>query len=205
MGWQSGGGGTKTHTWFRSKFSNSSCIALTQSALDRACPISRGLKEATKAEWAKCEMWYDLDRVTRWLMSPIMVWGGWRRWICRGASLEEVTSPSTAVGASSGAADVGWGGCLHGPQVVEEEGSGPWAEVDVVGSRGAAGGVSSGSPQSTSSCSSSTKMLSPISWSPTHSKTGEEKGMVSSKVTSQVSTTWLVSRLRTRYAWEWKA
>jgi hypothetical protein len=41
-------------------------------------------------------------------------------------------------------------------------------------------------------------MLSSISWSPTHSKTGTEQGMVSLKVTSQVSTTWLVSWLSTR-------
>jgi hypothetical protein len=50
MGWQSGGGGSKTQTWFLSKFSNSSCIAMTQSELDSVCPTSQGSKEATKAE-----------------------------------------------------------------------------------------------------------------------------------------------------------
>jgi hypothetical protein len=190
MGWQSSGGGIKTHTWFRSKFSNSSCIALTQSALDRACPISWGSKEATKVEWAKCEIWYDLDRVTHWSMSLIMIWGEWWRWMCWGASLEEVTSPSTSAGASSG-------GSSCGPQVMEEDGSGPWDEVVVVDSTGPVEEVGLASPQSASSSFSSTKMLLPIYWTPTHSKTGTKQGMVSSKVTSQVSITRLVSRLST--------
>jgi hypothetical protein len=46
MGWQSGGGGTKTQT----KFSNSSCIVLTQFRSDKACPTSWGSKEAINAE-----------------------------------------------------------------------------------------------------------------------------------------------------------
>jgi hypothetical protein len=41
--------------------------------------------------------------------------------------------------------------------------------------------------------------------SPTHWKTYEVHGCVSSKVTSQVSMTRLVSRLSTRNAWEWLA
>jgi hypothetical protein len=43
-------------------------------------------------------------------------------------------------------------------------------------------------------------MLSTISWSPALSKTGEEQGIVSLNVTSQVYMTQLVW-----YAWEWEA
>jgi hypothetical protein len=95
------------------------------------------------------------------------------------------------------AAGVGWGGGSCRPHVVEEDGPDPWADVVVADSTGAPEEVGSTSPQSASS-SFSTKMLSPIPWSPTLSKTATEQGMVSSKVTSQVSITWLVSRLSTR-------
>jgi hypothetical protein len=39
----------KVQTWFLSKFSNSSCMALTQLELERACSISRGSNKATKS------------------------------------------------------------------------------------------------------------------------------------------------------------
>jgi hypothetical protein len=71
-------------------------------------------------------------------------WG--RRWMCRGAPIKEVTSPSTTVRASLGAASPGWGGCSNGPQVVEEDGLGQWAEVVIADSRDTAEGVGSGSP-----------------------------------------------------------
>src|SRR6185503_5266450 len=50
MGLEAGGGSTKTQTWFLSKFSSSSCMALTQLESERACPISLGSKEATNVE-----------------------------------------------------------------------------------------------------------------------------------------------------------
>jgi hypothetical protein len=37
IGLQFGGGSTNSHTWFLSKFSNSSCMAFTQLGSDRAC------------------------------------------------------------------------------------------------------------------------------------------------------------------------
>jgi hypothetical protein len=40
----------QNQTWFLSKFSSSSCMALTQLGSDKACPISRVSKEATNAE-----------------------------------------------------------------------------------------------------------------------------------------------------------
>jgi hypothetical protein len=47
------GGSTKVQTWFLSKFSNSSCMALTQLKSERACPTSRGSNKATKRVFVK--------------------------------------------------------------------------------------------------------------------------------------------------------
>jgi hypothetical protein len=47
------GDSTKVQTWFLSKFSNSSCMALTQLESESACPISRGSKSATKSIFVK--------------------------------------------------------------------------------------------------------------------------------------------------------
>jgi hypothetical protein len=48
-------GSTKVQTWFLSKFSNSSCMALTQLESERACPTSQGSKRATKSVFEKQE------------------------------------------------------------------------------------------------------------------------------------------------------
>jgi hypothetical protein len=49
------GGSTKVQTWFLSKFSNSSCMALIQFKSKRACPTSQGSKRATKTVFVKQE------------------------------------------------------------------------------------------------------------------------------------------------------
>jgi hypothetical protein len=49
------GGSTKVQTWFLSKFSNSSCMALTQLESERAYPTSQGSKMAKKSVFAKQE------------------------------------------------------------------------------------------------------------------------------------------------------
>jgi hypothetical protein len=51
------GGSTKVQTWFLLKFSNSSCMALTQLKLERVCTTSWGSNKATKSALIKQETW----------------------------------------------------------------------------------------------------------------------------------------------------
>src|SRR5204862_3718312 len=115
----------------------------------------------------------------------------------RGASLAEVTSPSTAACSSCPSASTLFrSGSSRGPHVVEVE-DGPLTEVVEVGGAGSLAGASSSSSLPAGS-SSSSKMLSPISCTPAISRAEVVQGIVSSNVTSQVSTMRLVSRLSTR-------
>ena len=81
VGWQFWGRSTRNQTWLRSKFSSSSCMALTQLGSESTCPISLGSKEATNKEWAITASELDMDRVDTWAWrSPMINSCGWSHW-----------------------------------------------------------------------------------------------------------------------------
>jgi hypothetical protein len=96
MTFTSWGGSTKVQTWFLSKFSNYSCMALTQLKSERTCPTSRGSNKAIKRVLVKQDRWADLkDRVTLLFRLPMIYWGGCAFWMWEGAPWSEMISPST--------------------------------------------------------------------------------------------------------------
>jgi hypothetical protein len=179
------GGSTKVQTWFLSKFSFSSCMALTQLKSERACPTSRGSNRATKSAFVKQERWADLEEhVTLSFRLPMICWGGCVFWMWEGAPDSEMISPSTCDASTAIVEDVvAWGASAWSVEV------GTDSSDDIEGSSGSY--LSPSTPYS----SSSIEMLSSISLSPAHSRTSWGLGAVSSKVTSYDSTMVLVSKL----------
>src|SRR6185437_8210004 len=93
-----------------------------------------------------------------------------------------------------------------GPREVDVVGTGPSSSSELVAeATGSTARVVASASPSAASSSSSSKMEVPSSSSPATSKTEELHGAVSSKVTSQVSLTMLVSIISTRYALECEA
>jgi hypothetical protein len=67
------GGSTKVQAWFLSKFSNSSCMTLTQLESKSVCPTSQGSNKATKSVLVKQEKCaYLEDRVTLSFRLPMI-------------------------------------------------------------------------------------------------------------------------------------
>jgi hypothetical protein len=166
------GGSTKVQTWFLSKFSNSSCMALTQLKSESVCTKSRGSKRATKA-YLKSRR----DELTSRNVSPFH-----SDYLC--SAEVEMISPST---------------CDASTAAVEEEVSLGASALSVEAGTGSGDDVGGSSGSSSSPLMpyspSSTKMLSSISLSPAPSKISQGQGAVSLKVTSHDSTTVLVSKL----------
>jgi hypothetical protein len=182
------GGSTMVQTWFLSKFSNSSCMALTQLKSERACPTSRGLNKATKRVLVKQERWADLnDCVTLSFKLPMICWGGCSFWTWEGVPYSEMIFPSTCDVLTAAVEEVvPWGASASSV----EAGTNLGDDID--------GCCASSSSPSKPYSSSSIKMLSSISLSHAHSKTSHGQGAVLLKVTSHDSTTMLVSRLNTQ-------
>jgi hypothetical protein len=67
------GGSTKVQIWFLSKFSNSSCMALTQLESERGYAIYRGSNKEIKSVLVKQERCADLeDRITLSFKLPMI-------------------------------------------------------------------------------------------------------------------------------------
>jgi hypothetical protein len=113
-------GSTKLQTWFLSKFSNSSCMTLTQFKLKRACPISRGSKRVTKNVFMKQERWADIeDRVTISFRLHLICWGICAFWMWEEVTDSEMISSSTYdVSTVTVKEVVAWGGSASNMKTV---------------------------------------------------------------------------------------